>query len=79
MGFGARTYLSDDETVAKVGHPDLPPHPPIGEQDGSRFARMPNHAMRLHEWGTRSIGLTLCMGHPPHLSEDGAPGTITPD
>jgi hypothetical protein len=30
-------HLSDDETVAKMGHP----------------ARWPTHAMKLHEWGTR--------------------------
>jgi hypothetical protein len=34
------------------------------EEDGSRFARMPNHAMRLHEWGTH-MDFILCMGHPP--------------
>jgi hypothetical protein len=34
----------------------------------SRFAlrRMPTHAMRLHEWGTRGIGTISCMGHPPY-------------
>jgi hypothetical protein len=25
------------------------------EEDGSRFARMPTHAMKLHEWGTQGI------------------------
>jgi hypothetical protein len=29
------------------------------------FARMPTHAMRLHEWGTRCIGTISCIGHPP--------------
>jgi hypothetical protein len=33
----------------------------VVKESGSRFARMPNHAMRLHEWGTRfcvwAIGL----------------------
>jgi hypothetical protein len=28
-------------------------------------ARMPTHAVRLHEWGTRGMGWVLCMGHPP--------------
>ena len=26
---------------------------------------MPTHAMRPHEWGTRGMGVILCMGHPP--------------
>jgi hypothetical protein len=26
---------------------------------------MPTHAMRLHEWGTRSVGTISCVGHPP--------------
>jgi hypothetical protein len=29
------------------------------------FARMPTHAIRLHEWGTQSMGSNLCLGHPP--------------
>ena len=36
-----------------------------GEEGGSRFARMPTHAMKLHEWGTRGSGVIGCMGHPP--------------
>ncbi len=38
----------------------------IVEEDGSRFARMPNHAMRLHEWGTRSKRIHLMCGPPAH-------------
>jgi hypothetical protein len=34
-------------------------------KSGSRAARMPTHAMRPHEWGTRCLGSFLCMGHPP--------------
>ena len=30
-----------------------------GGEMGSRVARMPTHAMSLHEWGTQ------CLGHPP--------------
>jgi hypothetical protein len=26
------------------------------KESGSRFARWPTHAMRLHEWGTRVYG-----------------------
>src|ERR1700722_10066915 len=37
----------------------------LGEEDGSRLARMPTHAVRLHEWGTRSMGWGLCIGHSP--------------
>jgi hypothetical protein len=37
----------------------------VWKKDGSCFARMPTHAMRLHEWGTRGIGAISCMGHPP--------------
>jgi hypothetical protein len=25
----------------------------VSEEDGSRFSRMPNHAMRLHDWAPR--------------------------
>jgi hypothetical protein len=39
-------------------------------ENGSRVARMPNHTVRLHEWGTRSIGTISCMGHPPYLTLD---------
>jgi len=31
------------------------------------FARMPTHAVTLHEWGTQGCGLVLCMGHPPRM------------
>jgi hypothetical protein len=32
---------------------------------GSRFERMPTHAMRPHEWGTRACCRFSCVGHPP--------------
>ena len=35
-----------------------------GEEIGSRVARMPTHAVRPHEWGTRGMGWFLCMGEP---------------
>jgi hypothetical protein len=27
----------------------------VRREDGSRFARMPTHAIRLHEWGTQVL------------------------
>src|SRR5258708_367997 len=32
---------------------------------GSRCARIPTHAMRPHEWGTRGCCRFSCVGHPP--------------
>ena len=39
----------------------------LGKESGSCVARMPTHAVRLHEWGTQTWGY-LCMGHPPGTS-----------
>ncbi|XWK49530.1 hypothetical protein RBB78_20125 [Tunturiibacter empetritectus] len=45
---------------------------PFGDECSTRgetvraFARMPTHAMRLHEWGTRGIGAMSRVGHLPY-------------
>jgi hypothetical protein len=41
----------------------------VWKKDGSCFARMPTHAMRLHEWGTRGIGAIFMYGPPAALRE----------
>jgi len=40
---------------------------------GRAFARMPTHAVRLHEWGTQGYGLNFMCG-PPAMN--GAPKVV---
>ena len=43
----------------------------LGKEGGSRVARMPNHAMRLHEWGTQSVGGIVCVYGTPATQSSG--------
>ena len=49
---------SDCTGWLSVGADAVPESCRLGQEDGSLFARMPTHAMRPHEWGTRFCGAT---------------------
>jgi hypothetical protein len=63
-------YIPPFAGTRRMGHPAKPKGMVDfigwGGKAVRAFARMPTHAVRLHEWGTQGCRLVLCAGHPPN-------------